>query len=343
MDKPGAWRVMRAAMVLYPQHRARAAAGILRTKPVISVLAALFLAVLPVLSACQTSDALSSAANEATGRRTPAGPLPEFKDALFAYRKPLEVRDGGSYLVVPYDELKDINQRDEMPVRKVHSRYIRRLPASAERDFTYASGENELGVLGAGKLDAAARLTVVYLHGRDGNRKWGFDDERFGGNFNRLKNLVAAAGGAYLSPDFSGFEARGAADIAALIAARAGKIGPVILACGSLGTKICWALADDAGIRKNLAGIVVLGGFPDRNFLRAAYSGAVKPVPVYIAHGSRDPVYAVEAMEDFYNALNVKSYPVRMTVFDTGNHGTPVRMVDWRSAINWLLSAGGAG
>ncbi|MCB1422985.1 MAG: alpha/beta hydrolase, partial [Nitratireductor sp.] len=158
---------------------------------------------------------------------------------------------------------------------------------------------------------------------------------------NRLKNLVVAAGGAYLSPDFTDFDAAGAADIASLIAARsAAGGGPVVLACGSLGTKICWSLADNAETRNRLSGLVVLGGFPDGNFLRAAYSGAVKPVPVYIAHGSRDPVYALEDMEDFYGALNVKSYPVRMTVFDTGNHGTPVRMIDWRSAINWLLAAG---
>ena len=308
-----------------------------------SAFAALSLAlagILAALPACQTSDTLSSAAEQAAGRRTPAGPLPEFKDALFAYRKPLEVSDGGAHLVVPYDEMKDINQRDEMPVRKVHSRYIQRLPASSERDFTYVSNGRELAVLGAGKLDGTARFTVIYLHGRDGNRTWGFDDERFGGNFNRLKNLVAAAGGAYLSPDFSDFEAEGAADIASLIRARTAQGGgPVVLACGSLGTKICWALADDGDIRKQLAGLVVLGGFPDSGFLRAAYSGAVKTIPVYIAHGSRDPVYELEDMEDFYGALNVKSYPVRMTVFDTGNHGTPVRMVDWRNALNWLLSA----
>ena len=319
----------------------RAVAGRLCHVPAY-VVAAFVLACFPLLlSACQTSDALSSAADEVAGRKVPSAPLPAFKDALFSYRKPLEVRDGGAFLSVPYDEMKDINQRDEMPVRKVNSQYIRRLPASAERDFTYVSSGRELGVLGAGQLDGSARLTVIYLHGRDGNRTWGFDDERFGGNFNRLKNLVVAAGGAYLSPDFADFDAAGAADIASLIAARsAAGGGPVVLACGSLGTKICWALADDGETRNRLAGLVVLGGFPDRNFLRVAYSGAVKPLPVYIAHGSRDPVYALEDMEDFYGALNVKSYPVRMTVFDTGNHGTPVRMIDWRSAINWLLAAG---
>jgi hypothetical protein len=24
--------------------------------------------------------------------------------------------------------------------------------------------------------------------------------------------------------------------------------------------------------------------------------------------------------------------------FETGTHGTPIRMVDWRQALNWMLS-----
>ncbi|MCB1385307.1 MAG: hypothetical protein KDJ80_05150 [Nitratireductor sp.] len=291
-----------------------------------------------VLSACQTSDTLSSAADEAARRKVPSGPLSPFKDSLFEYRTPIEIRDGGEFLRVPYDEQRDINGRDELPVRKVKPQYTDPLPAGTERDFTYGSAGRSLGVLGAGKADGSQRFTVIYLHGSDGNRKWGFDDERFGGNFNRLKHLVTRAGGAYLSPDFSDFDEKGIADIRALILSPVTGSAPVVLACGSLGTKLCWQLADGGDIRARLAGIIVLGGFTDSEFLRAAYSGAVAPLPVYIAHGSEDPVFPVDGMEDFYSALSVKGFPARMTVFETGNHGTPVRMIDWRGALNWILS-----
>jgi predicted esterase len=200
-----------------------------------------------------------------------------------------------------------------------------------------------LAVYGAGKIDGNARLSVIYLHGKDGTREWGFDDERFGGNFSRVKTLVVKNGGAYFSPDFTNFDKEGSADISALVDQIAQKNGNngssnIILACGSMGVQICWSLANKASIRNQLSGIIILGGFPDSGFLRSAYSGAAKPLPLYIAHGSRDPVYDVEALEDFYNALTAKDYPVRMSVFDTGNHGTPVRMIDWRQALNWIMS-----
>jgi predicted esterase len=297
------------------------------------------LALALALSACQSADTLSSVSADVVRRMPIESPLKPFKDDRFAYRPALEDTDRGNFVRVPYDEQRDINARDEVPVRKVREGYINRLPKSAEHDFTYEADGRTLNVLGVGRIDGGAVMTVIYLHGRDGTRQWGFDDERFGGNFNRAKNLMVENGSAWLSPDFTDFDDRGAVDIAALIARQSAKgAGQIILACGSLGTKICWALANKAETRKQLSGLIVLGGFPDREFIRVAYSSGLPPLPVYLAHGSNDPVYPLEDMIDFYKALVIKDYPVRMSVFETGNHGTPVRMVDWRQALNWIVS-----
>lgn len=299
---------------------------------------ALFVAAVS-LAACQTSDTLSSASIGEQGRASINSPLKPFKDPLFAYRTPLEVRDSGNFLLVPYDEARDINARDEVPVRKARSQYIKRPPATAVSKISWNADGRTLDTHAAGRPDGSSSFTVIYLHGKDGNADWGFDDERFGGNFNRAKNLMIENGGTWLSPNFTNFEEEGAADIAALIDRQTGRGGgKIVIACGSLGTRLCWSLANNAESRKQISGLVVLGGFPDRDFLRVAYSGALGPMPVYIAHGSRDPVYDVAAMEDFYGALHAKDQPVRMTVFETGNHGTPVRMIDWRQALNWILS-----
>lgn len=311
-----------------------------RTRPLAIVPALiLFMSACVLLTACQTSDTLSSAAQQGTGRKAINSPLKPFKDNLFAYRSPLEVREGGSYLRVPYDELTDINGRDEVPVRKAKSQYIKRLPSSVSGSVEWTSEGRNLTALAAGKFNGGTRFTVIFLHGRDGTAEWGFDDERFGGNFNRAKNLMVENGGAWISANFTNFESEGTADVAALInRLQAVGSGRIILACGSLGTKICWSITNNDQTRRQISGLIVLGGFPDRDFLRVAYSGAFDPLPVYIAHGSDDPVYDVAAMEDFHNALNAKSQPSRMTVFETGNHGTPVRMIDWRQALNWLLT-----
>src|SRR5665811_2422909 len=98
-----------------------------------------------------------------------------------------------------------------------------------------------------GRIKGGSLMTVIYVHGKNGSRDWGFDDERFGGNYNRLKNLLLGNGGAYFSPDFSNFEAQGAADIAALIAQqRPLTTGKLVLACGSLGAAICLLYTSDA-------------------------------------------------------------------------------------------------
>ena len=41
--------------------------------------------------------------------------LKPFKDDLFAYPATLSTGDGGAYTVIDYREMRDINQRDEVP------------------------------------------------------------------------------------------------------------------------------------------------------------------------------------------------------------------------------------
>ena len=97
-----------------------------------------------VLCGCQAGNPTSAlvSAKEgvpAAGVATPAGRcdgpqagiMPPFKESAFKYRKPLEVSDGGRYMKVPYDEFIDINKRDEVPVRKVRSFYVQKLPAGS--------------------------------------------------------------------------------------------------------------------------------------------------------------------------------------------------------------------
>ena len=31
-------------------------------------------------------------------------------------------------------------------------------------------------------------------------------------------------------------------------------------------------------------------------------------------------------------------YPIKFALFDSGSHGTPIRMTDWRLILNWMLA-----
>lgn len=268
-----------------------------------------------------------------------AAELKPFKDGLFAYPGVLAERDGGAHVTVDYREMRDINARDEQPERRVKTEYVRLSVRSAQQDIMAETKAGAIRHFAVGKLEGASAI-VLYVHGQGGSRRQGVDDFTFGGNFNRIKNLMWENGGLYLSPDFSGFDEKGVAEVAALIehyAARAPR-APVIVACGSMGGAICWGLADDPKIAPKLSGILMLGSFPSDRF--PASDAAQRKVPVYLGHGSRDTVFPVETVEAFYAALRKRGYPVRMARFETGTHGTPIRMTDWRLVLNWMLAAG---
>ncbi|RVA56539.1 alpha/beta hydrolase, partial [Mesorhizobium sp. M7A.F.Ca.CA.004.09.1.2] len=173
-----------------------------------------------------------------------------------------------------------------------------------------------------------------------GSRKQGVDDFTFGGNFNRLKNLMAGNGGLYLSPDFPDFGDKGAAQVAALIGhyAEQSPGAKIFVACGSMGGALCWKLAarKDTGGRIN--GLLLLGSLWDESFFTSP--AFKRRVPVFFGQGSHDVVYPVAKQEAFFRSILTKSktYPTRFVRFETGTHGTPIRMTDWRGTLNWMLS-----
>jgi len=267
--------------------------------------------------------------------------LAPFKDDLFAYPTTLSSDDGGDYRVIDYRELRDINERDEVPERKVKRAYVALGVRSAQQDLRLKSDAGDIRFYAVGKQQGAAIITV-YLHGKGGSRKQGVDDFTFGGNFNRIKNLMAENEGLYLSPDFSDFDEAGTAEVAALIAhyAAASPGAKLFVACGSMGGYICWKLAADERIAARLSGLLLLGSVLGEDYPKSP--AFKRKVPVFFGHGSRDPVFPVDGQEAFYRSLRASKggYPARFVRFETGSHGTPIRMIDWRETLNWMLSVG---
>jgi dienelactone hydrolase len=265
--------------------------------------------------------------------------LKPFKDELFAYPGILSSQAGGAYLVVDYSEARDINQRDQVPERRVRAKYVSTGVRKVQKDLALKTDAGTIKHVAVGKTEGA-RIITIYLHGQGGSRKQGVDDFTFGGNFNRIKNLMAANGGLYLSPDFSDFGDKGAAEIAALVSHYAEKSpeAKIFVACGSMGGMLCWQLSSNKAIAGRLSGLLLLGSLWDDGFFSSAAFKA--KVPVFFGQGSRDPVFPVDKQEAFYRSIIAKSpgYPARFVRFETGTHGTPIRMTDWRETLNWMLS-----
>src|SRR5689334_14940310 len=65
---------------------------------------------------CATALSLSAAKGQTLS-------LKPFKDDLFAYPAALSTGDNGAYTVLDYHEMRDINQRDEVPEKRVRAQY----------------------------------------------------------------------------------------------------------------------------------------------------------------------------------------------------------------------------
>lgn len=262
--------------------------------------------------------------------------LAPFKDELFSAQTVLETSDGGDFTRIDYDEMRDINGRDSIPERRVKDRYVSLKVRRVQENQTLQLATGPLDVGRVGK-DQGQAFTVIFIHGRGGDRRLGLNDVSFGGNFNRLKNLAVENGGTYYAPSVKTFDEKGVADIAALIAHASAQSGgrPVVLACASMGSFICWGISRDAQTVAKLSGMAILGGAPDPALPASAATKA--KLPIWFTHGSRDSVYAADDQIGIYRQLRAAGQPVRFTVFETGSHGTPVRMSDWRAILNWLI------
>ena len=260
--------------------------------------------------------------------------LPPFKDGLFSYPKVLESRLNGLDEVIDYQSGRDILQRDRVAGKVVHARYTANIMPWRRKARTYRGANGRKHPLYVVGKPAEARIAVVFLHGRNGNHRLGVKDKIFGGNFNRLQNLMVKGRGVYYTPTFSDFGAGGEADLVALVK-RIEREAPrafLVFACGSTGANLCWRLARNPETKRRIDGMVMLGGTWEDKAIGAA------DFPVVFAHGAKDKLYPVERMRTFADALRRNGQNVRFVEFATGGHGTPIRMIDWRKELNWLLA-----
>ena len=117
--------------------------------------------------------------------------------------------------------------------------------------------------------------------------------------------------------------------------------GKLVVACGSLGNVHCYGLARDAKMASMIDGMVILAGFPDESILSSPLiRGGGRKTPLMIVHGSWDPTFDYKPMESLFRKIRAQApnHPVRFLLFETGKHGAPVRMIDWRDTLNWISS-----
>lgn len=109
---------------------------------------------------------LSAAILSAVGPAEAADALPPFKDDLFSKQSVLETGDGGAFEVIDYDEMRDINGRDQIPQKRVQQKYVTLGIRKAQADETLSLDGIKLDVTRVGPAGNAA-FTVIFIHGGD--------------------------------------------------------------------------------------------------------------------------------------------------------------------------------
>ena len=102
-----------------------------------------------------------------------------------------------------------------------------------------------------------------------------------------------------------------------------------------------WALAKDPQVSPLLSGLLLMGSTSDNGFFKSA--AFKRRLPIYLGHGTRDIVIKWTSTEAFFKKFKAAdpSYPIKLAIFNTGSHGTPIRMTDWRLILNWMLQVDG--
>lgn len=261
-----------------------------------------------------------------------------YKDSLFNYSKTLETADQGAFELKDYDEMRDVNGRDSIPVKRAKDEYVNQQIIGTEKDRTLKTSQVGVEYFVTGS-ERGAVFAVIFAHGGGGTKELGMKDWTFGGNFNRLKYFALQHNGAYYSPTFTDFGTVGAAQIKLLVA-HIRQVSPkarIILACASSGGGICAGAFLDDDVRGEISGMILMStgsagllSSPKMKTFRGA---------MLIQHGQNDRLVSWEpAYQVFrgYKSSHLQS-PVRFQLFKNGGHGTPIRMIDWRETLNWML------
>jgi predicted esterase len=261
------------------------------------------------------------------------------KDELFSHknRTVIETRNNESYKRYRFDEMEDVNGQDSVPVKAAKEERIDRSVLTQQRDLSIKYSGRKLDTVEVGTRKDA-KFAVIFIHGAGGSKELGASDVTFGGNFNRLKNLAVKNNGTYYSPSVD-LKGDGHLSVLALIELikKESPQAKVVIACGSAGARTCWAVADKAGSK--LSGIMILGGVaPPKKFDRSNAYG--ERIPIIISHGTRDGVVSAKVHERFYEGILKldPSYPIKLELFESGIHGTPIRMVDWKESLEWIFA-----
>ena len=266
--------------------------------------------------------------------------LESYKDSMFSNkdRSIIEQKNKGSFRRYRWDEIEDVNGRDEIPGVAAKPERLDQEASKTQKSIKikYRDGEIDTYEVGHSK---GAKFAAIFIHGANGNKDLGVSDVSFGGNFNRLKSLVNRNNGVYYSPsvELPTSKEQDMFELVKYIRRNSSDV-KIVFICGSAGARVCWSVAHHDETAKNLAGLIFVGGARD-DYTYQSSRAYKERVPLIFSHGSKDKLVPVATYVDQYEAIlkSDPNYPVRMEIFEGGKHGTPMRNIDYKESLEWIF------
>lgn len=262
-----------------------------------------------------------------------------FKDDLFSYRNILYSKYNKEYNLIEYSEEIDIEDRDEIDVDKVYEKYINRniFEYREEKSFYIYNKELKYWEIKKDNIkNKEIEYIIFYFHWMWWNRHQWINDETFWWNFNRIQNLMIKNNWIYISNDFSDFYDRWSEEMLFLIKEKKKQYpnSKIILSWASSWGTLLWnIIKKDSSL---INGIILMWSVVDKHIENII---KYNKIPIYISHWTKDSQIRYEWKEDFYKYIKSidNNYPILIDIFQDWVHWTPIRMTDWKRAINFII------
>lgn len=266
--------------------------------------------------------------------------LKPFKDDLFSYHQTLEEKLDWNWRLLEFSMKIDVEDRDEIDVDKVFEHYIdRKTEKYREIKWLYwVEWFNYYEVTDRNQDDSEKKLITIYFHWKWWNKTWWINDETFWWNFNRIQNLMIENSWVYITTDTILWD-QWIKDHTKLLEHLKTKYknAKIVLIWWSNWWLMLWDLVNNQNSNKFIDWIILAWTvLDDKNQVESTKFLVKNKIPVYIAHWNKDHI-SFWPKETFLKTFLYMWWKWKVVIFNWWIHWTPIRMIDYKEALNWML------
>lgn len=180
---------------------------------------------------------------------------------------------------------------------------------------------------------------LIYLHGAGGGFEQGMQNDNYKNSFNRLKELVAKENDfLYFTPEVSSLGDSGVSDLIDFINYLKTKYPekPIYLAGASAGGRLASEVIKTDS--KYINGAILICPAVSDSFASEEFPNNTK-FNIYITSGSKDEVVPLKTVISIKDGLSRSGYNVALKVIENGDHNTPLEVIKWDDALNFVRGA----